>query len=258
MVSKIDLGILGLGALAVFLIVRGAGQKLDKLTNPLADIKFPDVGAGLGSIGEGITDFFGGIKIPEVFGSPDSTTDQSAVSIGQIEDRPVPIDLIPTEDERLRGNESILQNLGLSPSVVDTPITNIADFINRFVPSIPQVQAEEQVIPASIPFAINEGGGPSFIGGGIFETPIENLSLSQIIDKFNVTASQAANIQAEAQDNFGDFDFGTNTGSGLGSITTRDDINTQLSAGNVSNPDFEGLSATEIAQLLTGGNINNF
>jgi len=59
------------------------------------------------------------------------------------------------------------------------------------------------------------GAGISFEGGTIFETPTEFLSLSQIIDKFNVSASKAADILARAKDDFGDFDFGTSTGSGL-------------------------------------------
>jgi len=101
-----------------------------------------------------------------------------------------------------------------------------------------------------------QGGGPSFIGGQIFETPISNLSLSQIIDQFNVTASQAANIKAIAQDGFGDFDFGTNTGGGIGSIIPS--ISSLLPSVNVSSNQFEGLSAQEIALKLTGGNISNF
>jgi len=102
-----------------------------------------------------------------------------------------------------------------------------------------------------------EGGGISFSGGTIFETPIANLSLSQIIDKFNVTASQAANIKAIAGDDFGDFDFGTNTGSGIGSVfgTIAALPFQQI---NVSNQQFAGLSAEQIALQLTGGNISNF
>jgi len=107
--------------------------------------------------------------------------------------------------------------------------------------------------------------GSGFVGGGIFETPIENLSLNQIIERFNVTASQARDIQARAgggseqfQDDFNNFAFGTNTGSGIGGISSDPAVNTFIGGGNVSNPDFEGLSATEIAQRLTGGIINNF
>jgi len=101
------------------------------------------------------------------------------------------------------------------------------------------------------------GGGPSFIGGSIFETPLANLTLSQIIDKFMVTASQAANIKAIAQDDFGDFDFGTNTGLGLGSVVGSLPGLSGL-GGNVSDPQFQGLTAQEIANILTGGNISNF
>jgi len=100
-----------------------------------------------------------------------------------------------------------------------------------------------------------EGGGISFQGGSIFETPIQNLSLSQIIDKFMVTASQAANIKAIAADDFGDFDFGTNTGQGIGSVTP---FIPSIQQTNVSDNQFQGLTAQEIFLRLTGGNISNF
>ncbi len=60
-----------------------------------------------------------------------------------------------------------------------------------------------------------EGGGVSFIGGSIFET--QPSSLSDFVDQ-GLTASQAANALAIQNDDFGDFDFGTNTGSGLSPI----------------------------------------
>lgn len=103
------------------------------------------------------------------------------------------------------------------------------------------------------------GGGQSFIGGTVREIPIDRLSLGGIIDRFNVTASQAADIRARAQDDFGGFNFGTNTGSGIGGVFSDPLINTQLSnQGQVSDQQFAGLSATRIAQLLTGGSITNF
>ena len=66
-----------------------------------------------------------------------------------------------------------------------------------------------------------------------------------------VTASQAADIRARALDDFGGFDFGTNTGSGIGNIPVIPNIG-KTSGG------FEGLTPEEIALRLTGGNISNF
>jgi len=62
------------------------------------------------------------------------------------------------------------------------------------------------------------GGGPSFEGGSIFETTDESCTtLSCVLDRNpGFTASQAANRLAEILGTFGDFDFGTNTGSGFG------------------------------------------
>jgi len=74
--------------------------------------------------------------------------------------------------------------------------------------------------PVQLPTGF-EGGGISFEGGTIFETPDCFLSLSQIIDKYGVTASQAADIKAQScSENITDeptdfpvgFDFGTNLG----------------------------------------------
>jgi len=96
------------------------------------------------------------------------------------------------------------------------------------------------------------------LGFSINPVPIQNLSLSQIIDMFDVTASQAANILAIAKDDFGNFDFGTNTGGGIGSIIPSISEFIGGSDVNVSSSQFEGLSAQEIANILTGGNIQNF
>ena len=71
------------------------------------------------------------------------------------------------------------------------------------------------------------------------------MSLGQIIAAgLASTASEAANLKfINCEQSESDFDFGTNTGSGIGST---------------SNPTFAGLTPMQIAQLLTGGNISNF
>jgi len=63
-----------------------------------------------------------------------------------------------------------------------------------------------------------EGGGPSFEGGQIFEGSDSGCNDLTCVLFWNptFTASQAANRLAEIQGTFGDFDFGTNTGSGFG------------------------------------------
>jgi len=103
------------------------------------------------------------------------------------------------------------------------------------------------------------GGGPSFIGGSIFETPITAQStLSFIIDKLGVSASRAASIRAELR-GFTEEEalflapkvitpFGTvfdAAGGGGGGV-------------NVSDQQFAGLTPQQIVLQLTGGNISNF
>jgi len=101
------------------------------------------------------------------------------------------------------------------------------------------------------PFQQFEGGGISFESGRIFETPIENLSLSQIIDKFMVTASQAANLRAIAQGfTPEEEEFLRGSGDIFGFTGFNDPA--------VSDPQFAGLTPQEIVLRLTGGNISNF
>jgi len=81
-------------------------------------------------------------------------------------------------------------------------------------------------------------------------------TLNDITQRLGITASQAADLRFRGEEN--DFDFGSNTGSGIGSIFTRPDINTEFGVGNVSDSQFAGLTPDEIVQRLLGGNINNF
>lgn len=127
--------------------------------------------------------------------------------------------------------------------------------LNEFVPQM-DLSENNQIVQSEIDNQQFLGGGPSFDGGVIRETPIEFLSLSKIIDRFGVSASQAADIRARAQDDFDDFDFGTNTGFGIGSVS--EDIPELQNVDNVSDSQFENLTAQEIALRLTGGNISNF
>jgi len=101
-----------------------------------------------------------------------------------------------------------------------------------------------------------EGGGVGFIGGSIFETMFDSAtaSLSDIIDKFNVTASQAADIKAQA---IGFEDIGGFIPEGF--FGEPDIIGTTaFNPPAVSDPQFAGLTPEQIALQLTGGNISNF
>jgi len=123
------------------------------------------------------------------------------------------------------------------------------DFPEPFVSVPVETTPLQSILPSG--FEAFQVGDSGFVGAAINPTPIQNLSLSQIIDKFMVTASQAANIKAIAEDDFGDFDFGTNIGGVIPAQFGGSDV-------NVSSSQFEGLSASEIANILTGGNIQNF
>jgi len=95
------------------------------------------------------------------------------------------------------------------------------------------------------------GGGVSFMGGSVSPTPTEFLSLSQIIDQFGVTASQAANLRAIAQGFTPEEEqFLQGSGDVIGF--------TGFNPPAVSDQQFAGLTPEEIALRLTGGNISNF
>jgi len=174
--------------------------------------------------------------VQDAFGNVNQTCKQCAVTDTALPSQDTSLNVPLTEGFVGGIGGGLLDFLGLTPA-------------QKFV----QEKIETQELPQGF-----TGGGLSFIGGQINPTPIQNLSLSQIIDMFDVTASQAANIKAIAEDDFGDFDFGTNTGGGIGSVipSIQEFIGGQDV--NVSSSQFEGLSAQEIANILTGGNIQNF
>lgn len=186
--------------------------------------EFPDVGGGFTAAGESVTDFFtglqeqfnqfiSGVQLPEI-GSTDFTESGMAAARGA------------------RGGADQEQDF----------VQVMEQIVSQLIPTAPSIQTD-------FPFI---GGGPSFEGGQIFETPIENLSLSQIIDRFMVSATRAASIRAEA----------------IGFTETEQafleqgpiDVGGFVAGGPaaVSDPAFAGLTPEQIAIQLTGGNIQNF
>jgi len=123
-------------------------------------------------------------------------------------------------------------------------------------PGSVQEVTQGQITPGQIQSQLDTGqqffgGGPSFMGGSINITPLENLSLNQIIEQEMVTASQAANLLAIAQGfNQGELAFLNQGMVDVGGFVAGGPPAT--SAG------FEGLTPEEIALQLTGGNISNF
>jgi len=325
MVTKIDLLIIAGAGLALFLIIRGAGQALGNIGNPFKDFKFPefdfstsigDFGTTIGDfgagIGEGAADFFANLQkqFDDFIATNKSsiageTVEQGEGTVTIPKDTVIDPDTgIVTSDTPPTGTQPTIETFdgetfplgtfaqeraslfdflvegGFSPSQAFSSLKKgtfgdfdflakvKSDFIEFFgkpepapLGGGPSEAGDPQISFSDKDVSIGGGffgGGPSFIGGSIFETPIQNLSLSQIIDKFNVTASQAANIKAIAGDLFpSDFDFGTNTGGGIGSILQTIQELAGI-GGNVSNPNFEGFTLEEIANKLTGGNISNF
>jgi len=209
------------------------------------DFNFPDFSGGLGDLqsqfdqfikdsqtnidaaGGGVSDFFGGLQ-QDFDNFINSLTGGGGL----------------TEADQF--DDTGLAGIDLTPSGVPPPPFSDAalfaqDFPEEFIPNeIPTPFTPPPVIISDFPDQEFTGGGVSFIGGSVTETPVCQLSLSQIIDKFGVSASQAANMKAIACDDFGDFDFGTNTGSGI--FGTPQPL-----------PSTAGLSAREISRLISQG-----
>ena len=147
---------------------------------------------------------------------------------------------------------------GGAPDVVSgitEPFRDAARFAMDFPEAfIPEVEGPERQVQTLLDTGQQFfGGGPSFIGGTVSPTPIERLSLSQIIDMgLAETASQAANLRAIAQGFTPEEEAFLNQGPV--------DVGGFVAGGppQVSDPRFEGLSLTEIALRLTGGPISNF
>jgi len=117
---------------------------------------------------------------------------------------------------------------------------------------LPEIPFEEEpMIGPTLPPGF-VGGGPSFEGGTIFETPLENLTLNQIIEMgLAETASEAASLQAEA------IGFTPEEEAFLGQQGTIGGISIMEPTGPaVSDPSVAGLTPEEIfAQLF--GNVQN-
>lgn len=120
------------------------------------------------------------------------------------------------------------------------------------VPDIIQSIVQDFSVQSTIPGQQFQGGGLSFEGGVVRETPIANLSLSQIIDRFMVSASRAADIRAQA------IGFTPREQAFLDQGTP--DVEGFVGGGlpSVSDQQFQGLTPEEIALRLTGGVISNF
>lgn len=264
MVSVRDIALVGGLGVLVFLVTR-AGRDLfgvlkDIELPSIGDITFPEI-------------TFPEIKFPSLFpeANADSIRDDSFQGFDPNEPRIISPCKCGGIIEQINGKfvQKCLpcQLEDLPPSTLDPnrPL-DLTDFAQKAAsmtkaasPKV-MIDAKESGVTSEIEGQQFGGGGPSFIGGNVAQTPIENLTLNQIIERFGVTASQAADIRARARDDFGDFDFGTNTGSGIGSVSKEGELASILPqpSGNVSDPRFEGLSLAEIAQRLTGGNISNF
>jgi len=279
--------LLGIGALLIFRepILRGfssIGESLGDINISLPDINLPEIKLPEFNLPEfEFPEFkFPEIMLPDFSGlfGQGGITPPAQDPAG---DPDLSIGLAGGIQQRRRDLERALQEKELAAA--DIPLRDIADDIEGLTPAQSFAFVERGVIPtgfevvggslqkimASIltpvsqpkpiqSFLIDQptqqftGGGVSFTGGSIFETPLANLSLSQIIDKFGVTASQAANLRAI------DIGFTPEETEFLQGSQDIGDIFTGFNPPAVSDQQFAGLTPEEIALRLTGGNISNF
>jgi len=214
-------GAVALGAIAIGLFI---------FRRPIQEA-FASVGESLGNLGN-INVSLPEVSLPEV-SIPEIGGFQLPDFITNIFNPPAaPEQIILQGEPQERGG-------GISESIVLTPIRNI---IESIMPT--------GTVQTQIPDQQFFGGGPSFIGGTIFETPIERLSLGQITEQQDISASLAASLRAEAIGFTEAEQQFLNVGQ---EISPLGDLGPQT-----SNLAFGGLSPEEIALRLTGGNISNF
>jgi len=253
--SPFGLGSLGVVALGLTLFIFR-----DKISDFFSK-GLSDLGSGIGSINIAVPE----IKFPEINFPEIKFPDFGQIFGGNGDDKSI---LAGEEDVPIGGgftadippDTTIDPDTGIVTS--DTPpILNIPPDIEK---ELKETIQERNLRAREAASGVNQvqteletgqqffGFGPSFEGGVIRETPIENLSLSQIIDRFMVTASQAADIRAQA------IGFTPQEESFLNQGPV--DVGGFVSGGpaSVSDPMFEGLTPTEIVRRLTGGIISNF
>jgi len=188
----------------------------------LPDITTPVTDAFV-SAGAGVTDFFGGLQ--QMFNEFVSGITSPFVPLAE------PTDFTSVGQAGARGERG---------GSVDPIEQQFEDVMLQTVQGV-------TIAPTIETIAGFEGGGPSFIGGTINETPTEFLSLSQIINKFMVSATEAANIKLEAEIAGGELPGGFIPEGFFDQFDS-----------NVSDPTLLGLTQEQIAAQLVGGNILNF
>jgi len=212
------------------------------ITFPSFDIDFPDISATFGAAGEQAGEFFAGLQ--EQFnqflegiggnGGGGLPLPPDVEDIGLIED---PATECPCGSNVVQDIMGDVSQVCIPCPSQPIPEPGDDDFIGPVQPDEPTddfsldtfFQDTPPITPPSPPGPTLPpgftGGGPSFEGGSIFETNDCFLSLNQLINKYGVSASQAANIKAIActaqpgeqpTDIPEEFEFGTSTGSGFG------------------------------------------
>lgn len=261
--TKTAIGLFGISIalIVIFLSFRKVGLPL-----------FSDIGKGLGSAGDGLTNFFGdaGKGITDFFNSFDVSNNDNGNSNNSVEripnpeptifvDNPKgegsqlapppvtinPNDSIPdeiggggaggfvvdnrfdTQSQAVKGASDFFGGVSMIPQNILSSITSF--FTNGLVKTAFGEESQSQKISTTNKKTLEnnnvqtglddgqqfKGGGESFIGGTVRKIPISATStLGFIIDELGVSASEASDIRSRLKNDFGNFDFGTNTGSG--------------------------------------------
>lgn len=206
------------------------------------------IGGAFESAGESVTNFFSNITLPEI-----TLPSLPSIELPSLPSFELPsIELPPIGDvdftevgmaaARARQDDDDVIGQPVDPEIIERQVFGDVTIAPTLLDSI------------IVPFT---GGGPSFEGGTIFETPIEFLSLNQIIEMgLAESASEAASLRAEAIGFDGGFipeGFFEQEQQGLPEGIVAPDF-----GGLTGDPAFIGLTPEEIALRLTGGNISNF
>jgi len=261
-------GIVILGALAIALLffqkdIRSAfGSLGESISGGLGDIniqlpeiKFPEIKFPSFDFGG----LFGGVEFPQFPSLPPGgiegiPLDPEGVNPPGAPTAPTPIDVAlsegatPAEIAAIIPPDPTDPNLDptkfLPPDIGPKVITPAGINLDEFLTPDPFIGPPQPTFEGPQSNLFNQGQLNIGQEQPFTEAPLGALSLSAIIEKFMVTASQAANIKFIAQQGGDPFAlagniFGENPPA-------------------VSDPQFQGLTPEQIFAQLVGGNIQNF
>lgn len=215
------------------------------------------IGGAVSGAGEAVGEFFGGIGesvgeavggVGDVFGGIGESVGQAVDSIGDIIEGGLPeigdVDFTESGAAAARGARG---GTGEEPSLIESVLPEIGETF--------RTEEDEGIVTVSAIDEFGIGGGPSFEGGTTTFGDAEVDTLTEVLALFpDLTASQARDLLEENPD-LTQSEFRLLNPDVINISSFDEEPQDFLQA---SDPSLSGLTAEQIAFILTGGDISNF